>query len=139
MVKRCLVALDIAFLKNEAQAAKSLEDVRAKKFQADVDKARAFYRDPRKHGSAGDRIKALKQKLPCARCGRTGHWKDDPECPLNSEDQFLVMVLQDAGLPYMAKIRRRKIVQRCTVRTGALYWITPRMMLLHWLTRLFVL
>ena len=38
----------------------------------------------RKHQSSEDskaRLDKLKQKLPCARCGQLGHWKDDNECP----------------------------------------------------------
>ena len=53
----------------------------AKKHRSDIEKAREFYRDPRQHGDGKDRLKALKARLPCAKCGKTGHWKDDPECP----------------------------------------------------------
>jgi len=52
----------------------------AKKHRNDIEKAREFYRDPRKHGEHSERVKSLKMKLPCARCGKLGHWKDDPEC-----------------------------------------------------------
>ena len=52
----------------------------AKKFRSDIEKAREFYRKP---GGAqpSERVKLLKMRLPCARCGKTGHWKDDPEGP----------------------------------------------------------
>ena len=63
----------------------------AKKRRAAVEQARQFYkgdhsarkREDRKKSS--DRINDLKKKLPCARCGQTGHWKDDPECKMNKK------------------------------------------------------
>ena len=58
----------------------------AKKHRADIDKAREFYKKPRGNKpekSTSDRIARLKQRLPCAACGRLGHWKDDPEYPRN--------------------------------------------------------
>ena len=46
-----------------------------------MDRAKQFFR---KHQSCEDRrakFDKLKQKLPCARCGQLGHWKDDNDCP----------------------------------------------------------
>ena len=40
-----------------------------------------------------------------------------------------------AGLHLVEKIRRRKILQPCTVRTGARYWITPPTTPLRWFRR----
>ncbi len=55
----------------------------AKKHRADMEKAWEFYRKPKTAGEdTKKRMISLKQRLPCARCGRTGHWKDDPEYPL---------------------------------------------------------
>ncbi|CAK0825609.1 unnamed protein product [Prorocentrum cordatum] len=58
----------------------------AKKARAEAEKARDFYRGPGGRASGGrgadsERIRKLKLTLPCKRCGRLGHWKDDPECP----------------------------------------------------------
>ena len=27
-------------------------------------------------------MKSLKSKLPCSKCGKTGHWHKDKECPM---------------------------------------------------------
>ena len=55
----------------------------AKKFRGEMEKARGFYLRPEKRDDAGqrERMMKLKQRPPCARCGKLGHWKDDPECP----------------------------------------------------------
>ncbi|CAK0869248.1 unnamed protein product [Prorocentrum cordatum] len=58
----------------------------AKKARAEAEKTRDFYRGPGGRASGGrgadsERIRKLKLTLPCKRCGRLGHWKDDPERP----------------------------------------------------------
>ena len=57
----------------------------AKKQRSEIEKARGFfkkaaYSDPK---DKAERLKKLKARLPCAKCGALGHWKDDPECPMN--------------------------------------------------------
>ena len=53
----------------------------AKQRRAEVDRARQFFRKhPSSEGSKA-RLDKLKQKLPCARCGQLGHWKDVHDCP----------------------------------------------------------
>ena len=77
----------------EAVAEHEAYMTQAKKYRADMEQAREFFRKPPakgkgKGGKSEDskqRLIKLKQRLPCARCGRTGHWKDDPECPLNAK------------------------------------------------------
>ena len=51
----------------------------AKQRRTEVDKARQFFRKPQ--SSEERKIDKLKQRLPSARCGQLGHWKDDNECP----------------------------------------------------------
>ena len=63
-----------AFEENEAYI------TQAKKSRSEMEKARDFYKKPSR-GSNPDRIKELKSRLPCVKCGKLGHWKDDPECP----------------------------------------------------------
>jgi len=57
----------------------------ARKQRAEIEKARDFYKNPKKNGgkdkSQDDRMKQLKLRLPCMACGALGHWKDDKECP----------------------------------------------------------
>ena len=53
----------------------------AKQRRAEVDRARQFFRKPQSSQNRKDRLDKLKQKLPCAKCGQLGHWKDEKECP----------------------------------------------------------
>ena len=54
----------------------------AKNYRAEMEQVREFYRKPPAKGAgkggksedSNRRIVQLKQRLPCARCGRTGHW-----------------------------------------------------------------
>ena len=58
---------------------------RAKKQRADIEKARGFFK---KGVSSGDRDKGTKdakQRLPCSKCGKLGHWHKDPECPKSGQ------------------------------------------------------
>eukprot|EP00971_Amphidinium_carterae_P172949 3428437-Amphidinium_carterae.1 len=70
-----------------AWEANSVMMTQAKRNRSELEQARQFYRkqeDKSKQGqgeSKQDRMKRLKARLPCARCGALGHWKDDPECP----------------------------------------------------------
>ena len=73
----------------------------AKKHRSEIEKARGFF----KRGATGDsrdktdRIKKLKARLPCAKCGQLGHWKDDPECPMNKKNQSNHTSSQKRGKP----------------------------------------
>ena len=49
--------------------------------RAEVNRARRFFREPRSFEGHKTQLDKLKQKLPCARCGQLGHWKDDNDCP----------------------------------------------------------
>eukprot|EP00969_Alexandrium_andersonii_P194716 8600284-Alexandrium_andersonii.AAC.1 len=72
----------------------------AKKYRSEMERARDFYKHPKKDGDraqAADRIAKLKQRLPCARCGRLGHWKDDKECPRNQAGNQANMVSSSDG------------------------------------------
>ena len=53
----------------------------AKQRRTEVDRARQFFRKPQSSEERKARLDKLKQKLPCARCGQLGHWKDDNGCP----------------------------------------------------------
>ena len=67
-------------LEAEFQEAVALMTI-AKQRRAEVDRARQFFRKPQSPEDGKARLDTLKQKLPCARCGQLGHWKDDSECP----------------------------------------------------------
>ena len=45
-----------------------------------MDRARQFFRKPQSSEDRKAKFDKLKQKLPCARCGQLGHWKDDNDC-----------------------------------------------------------
>ena len=49
--------------------------------RAEVDRARQFILKPQSPEDRKARLVKLKQRLPCARCGQLGHWKDDDGCP----------------------------------------------------------
>ena len=66
-------------LEAEYQEAVALMTI-AKQRRAEVDLARQFFRKPQSSEDRKARIDKLKQKLPCAKCGQLGHWKDDNEC-----------------------------------------------------------
>ena len=51
-----------------------------KQHRTEVNRARQFFRKPQSSADRKTRLDKLKQKLPCARCGQLGHWKDDNEC-----------------------------------------------------------
>ena len=53
----------------------------AQQRRAEVDRARQFFRTPQSSEDRKARLDKLEQKLPCARCGRLGHRKDDNDCP----------------------------------------------------------
>ena len=55
---------------------------RAKKARRDMDNARGFYKKGQPQAARTAGVNPLKQRLPCAKCGETGHWKDDVECPM---------------------------------------------------------
>ena len=48
--------------------------------RAEVNRARQFSRKPQSSEDSKARLDKLKQKLPCARCGQLGQWKDDNDC-----------------------------------------------------------
>merc|ERR1712023_141091 len=54
---------------------------RAKKQRAEIEKARGFFKKGEPKGGKEDRVKSLKGKLPCSKCGELGHWYKDPACP----------------------------------------------------------
>jgi len=58
---------------------------RAKKQRAEIEKARGFFKKgaPKADQKAG--TQALKNKLPCAKCGQRGHWHKDDDCPKKNE------------------------------------------------------
>ena len=49
----------------------------ARQRRAEVNRARQFFREPQSFEGRKAQLDKLKQKLPCARCGQLGHWKDD--------------------------------------------------------------
>ena len=53
----------------------------ARQRRAEVNRARQFFREPQSFEGRKAQLDKLKQKLPCARCGQLGHWKDDNDCP----------------------------------------------------------
>ena len=53
----------------------------AKQRRKEVDRGRQFVRKPQSPQDRKARIDKLKQRLPCAKCGQLGHWKDDNERP----------------------------------------------------------
>ena len=53
----------------------------AKQRRAEVDRARQFFRKPQSSEDRKAKLDKLKQKLPCARCGQLGDWKDDNQFP----------------------------------------------------------
>ena len=69
-------------LEAEYQEAVALMTI-AKQRRAEVDRARQFTRKPQSSEDRKAKLDKLKQKLPCARCGRLGRWKDDNDCPLS--------------------------------------------------------
>jgi len=54
---------------------------RAKKQRAEVEKARGYFKKGASPGKDDEKIKGLKSKLPCAKCGALGHWFKDKICP----------------------------------------------------------
>ena len=52
----------------------------AKQCRAEVDRARQFFREPLSSENRKANLDKLKQKLPCARSGQLGYWKDDNHC-----------------------------------------------------------
>ena len=67
-------------LEAEYQEAVALMTI-AKQRRAEVDRARQFFRKPQSSEDRKAKLDNLKQKLPCARCGQLGHWKDDNDYP----------------------------------------------------------
>ena len=43
-------------------------------------RTRQFFRKSQSSEDRKARLDKLKQKLPCARCGQPGYWKNDNEC-----------------------------------------------------------
>ena len=54
---------------------------RAKKQRAEVEKARGYFKKGANPGKDDEKVKSLKSKLPCAKCGALGHWFKDKICP----------------------------------------------------------
>ena len=67
-------------LEAEYQEAVAMMTV-AEQRRTEVDRARQFFRKPQSSEERKARLDKLMQKLPCARCGQLGHWKDDSVCP----------------------------------------------------------
>ena len=67
-------------LEAECQEAVAMMTV-AEQRRTEVDRARQFFRKPQSSEERKARLDKLMQKLPCARCGQLGHWKDDSVCP----------------------------------------------------------
>ena len=58
---------------------------RAKKQRAEIEKARGFFkkgvsRDDRDKGTSN-----VKDRLPCSKCGKLGHWHKDDACPMKGQ------------------------------------------------------
>ena len=66
-------------LEPECQEAAAMMTI-AKQRRAEVDRAGQFFQKPQSSEDRKARLDKLKQKLPCARCGQLGHWKDDYDC-----------------------------------------------------------
>jgi hypothetical protein len=58
---------------------------RAKKQRAEVEKARGFFKKGAKQDGRDDKVGAMKNKLPCSKCGQLGHWHKDKNCPKFNE------------------------------------------------------
>ena len=67
-------------LEAEYQEAVALTTI-AKQRRAEVDRARQFFRKPQSSEDRKAKLDNLKQKVPRARCGQLGHWKDDNDYP----------------------------------------------------------
>ena len=67
-------------LEAEYQEAVAMMTV-ARQRRAEVNRARQFFRESQSFEGRKAQLDKLKQKLPCARCGQLGHWKDDNDCP----------------------------------------------------------
>ena len=61
--------------------------IRAKKQRAEVEKARGFFKKGAPRDGSDKHTGAMKQKLPCLKCGQLGHCHKDPTCP-KSNDPF---------------------------------------------------
>eukprot|EP00971_Amphidinium_carterae_P271668 5390623-Amphidinium_carterae.1 len=75
----------------------------AKRNRSELEQARQFYRksdDKSKPSGQGEtkqeKMKRLKSRLSCARCGALGHLKDDMECPQHPS-KGLVYVCRETG------------------------------------------
>ena len=54
---------------------------RAKKARAEMEKARGFFKKGAPSDGRKEGMKSLKDKMPCSKCGKLGHWHNDLECP----------------------------------------------------------
>ena len=99
----------------------------AKQRRTEVDRARQFFR---KHQSSEDskaRLDKLKQKLPCARRGQLGHWKDDNDCPakvkaVNWEETEIIPISSEPGNLFITRERpmcNHKLFEQCSRCQGA--------------------
>ena len=51
-----------------------------------MDRAGQFFRKPQSSEDRKARLDKLTQRLPCAKSGQQGHWKDDKDCPAKVKD-----------------------------------------------------
>ena len=65
-----------------------------------MDQARQFFREPLSSENRKAKLGKLKQKLPCARSGQLGYWKDDNHCLVKVTEElhpFLVTTFSSPG------------------------------------------
>ena len=67
----------------------------AKKRRSEAEKARGFFKRGTDPVAREEKIKALKEKLPCKACGQLGNRKDDAVCPSNKSARRTHMVSTD--------------------------------------------
>ena len=69
----------------EALAEAEAYVTRAKKSRAELEKARGFFKKDGPNEGKDDKMKSLKSRLPCSKCGKLGHWHKDPDCPMKTQ------------------------------------------------------
>ena len=91
--------------------------------RAEVDRARQFFRKPQSSEDRKAKFDKFEQKLPCARCGQLGHWKDDTKCPakvnvVNWEETVGQATEEPHQFPIISFLTRGR--ERCATTSGVI-------------------